>query len=76
MCIAQKHFNEFNKWGKPAPLDKNPTDNLLHFIQSSSTSTASWFNVQESLMTILWNTLTSSHLNSYAAMLLKREQLC
>lgn len=75
MRIAQKHFNEFNKWGKPAPWDENPTDNLLHLFQCSSTSTASRFNVQESLMTILWNMLTSSHSNSYAAMLFKWEQL-
>lgn len=47
MCIAQKHFNKFNKRGKPDPWEENPADNLLYRFQYSAMSTVSRFNVQE-----------------------------
>lgn len=47
MCIAQKHFNKFNKRGKTGPWEENPVDNLLY--QDSAISTVSRFNVQELL---------------------------
>lgn len=49
MCIAQKHFNKFNKRGKTGPWEENPVDNLLYHSQYSAISTVSRFNVQELL---------------------------
>lgn len=50
MCIAQKHFNKFNKQGKPAPWEENPADNLLCPFQDSAISTIARLYVQELIL--------------------------
>lgn len=44
MCIAQKHFNKFNKQEETCFWEENPADNLLCPFQNSAISTIARLN--------------------------------